>query len=159
MKHFIVFATVILFGLTNCSSSQKVVYELNSNAEFNVTKAEYYNWIGGVRGAQGTIVNIIIDSQNIKVDSLYFRGKVIVPEVKLQKNNAILIIGNIQDSSKPELILHKDPKQEYGNQGPVKSSNFTFELESNEAVIRFRKNNKTHFQKVLLAKGRTKTYQ
>jgi len=149
----------ILLGFSQCSSSKNTVEMFVENPSFKIMKAVYTNWIGGVQGVRGTTIEIIINNQEIVIDSLYFRNQVIAAELNNLEDNNLQIIGNIINRSTPDLIIHKDPKEEYGNKPPTMDSSFLFELTSDELVIRYLEKENIKYLKIKLTKGKSRFYQ
>lgn len=127
------FFTLLIFS--QCKSSEKV---LDKVQPFKIESATYSDWIGGVKGVRGTTIKIVVTNMNVNIDTLYFRGNKIIPELIKLENNKLQIVGNIINKEKQILVLHSNPKQEYGNKPPVKTdTNFPFELASDEIVISY----------------------
>ena len=150
---------LLLLLFVQCGGSKKVSYELQRNASFQVLKADYKNWIGGVEGVRGTTFEIVINNPNIVIDTVYYRGNKITPNVKILNKTNLQITGNIRSKSKPVLILHKNPEQEFGNVAPTKNTNFPFELLKNELVLSYYQNDKIKHLKIELIKTETRFYQ
>jgi len=150
---------LVLLLFVQCGGSKKVSYELQRKASFQVLKADYKNWIGGVEGVRGTTFEIVINNPNIVIDTVYFRGNKIKPNVKTVDKTNLQITGNLRSKSKPVLILHKNPEKEFGNVAPAKNTDFPFELRKNELVLSYYQNNKIMYFKVELVKAETRFYQ
>lgn len=150
---------LLLLLFVQCGGLKKVSYELQREASFQILKAEYKNWVGGVEGVRGTTFEIVINNSNIVIDTVYFRERKIAPSVKVLNKTSLQITGNISSKSKPVLILHKDPKQEFGNVAPAKNTNFPFELRKDELVLNYYENNRMKYLKIKLIKTETRFYQ
>jgi hypothetical protein len=57
-----------------------------------------------------------------------------------------------------DMIIHKDPKKEYGNKTPTKADDFLFKLKENECVISYLQDQKEKFYKLLLTKEKDAYY-
>lgn len=155
----IIFGIFILFGFSQCISSKNTVDMFVKDPSFKIIKAVYTDWIGGVQGVRGTTIEIIVDNQDVIIESLFFRNHVIKAELNNLENNNLQIIGNIINSSTPDLIIHKDPKEEYGNKPPIMDSSFLFELASDELVISYLEKENIKYLKIKLTKGKRRFYQ
>ena len=137
----------ILFGFSQCGSNKFV-----KNPSFNVDKAVYNKWVGGQPGVSGTMLEIQLkNASDIVFDSLYFQNKVTKVEIK-EFNNTIQLIGHFSTSNskiiqKRDLILDADTVRELENTLP-NTDKFPFELEENEAILSFKKGDKTVYYKI-----------
>lgn len=136
--------TIMIFA-TNCSTAQKLQKE--APAEFD--EVYFKKWTGGVRGG-GSGINLFIPVSNtsIELDSVYFRGRAVKLETKPQ--NKTLFIGRFEtDFNQPkDFILSSDPLEEAKNELPKKPTPIPFELENNECVVSYKKNNETLYYKI-----------
>ncbi len=77
----IILISIVLTGFTNCSSAQK----LEKQVSFKIGEVYYQHWVAGIKGG-GSGVNIFIPidnlDNNVKLDSVYFKGKATKLEVK-----------------------------------------------------------------------------
>lgn len=132
---------VTAIGLMSCSSQKK----LESNPPFTIERPVVEYWAGGrEETGQGMRFQARwnpFDPSAIRVDSLYFRGKV----MKLHREETetgFLITGAYTESGfeKQDLIMHADSLQEVGNQPPKPlptGPEFPFELTPDEAVMSY----------------------
>ena len=150
-------ATIIIMSCIQCSSAQ-----FDKKAPATITQAIYQDWVGGRPGSKGTLVTIKLIEANKKMtfDSIYFNGKAIKIASNLQ-NNELTITGNFRDTFKSrDIILHADPKEEFGNKVPKASNKIPFELQDNEAVISyFIRSKKRYFKISNIKKVKTLYYQ
>lgn len=104
---------------------------------FKIVKSTYNNWIGGQPGVKGVIVKVAIDNPNVTLDSIYFRNmKTALEKEKITSEEKY--IGHFTyPNTKNEIILHGDPKKEFGNPVPDVSKKNPFELENNEAMVSY----------------------
>jgi len=128
----IVILAIIMMSFSQCSSAQ-----LDKKTPVTITNSIYQNWVGGQPGSQGTLVSIKLNAPDKKMefDSIYFNGKA----VKLQSN----LVKNPND-----VIMHADPKKEFGNAPPKLAAKIPFELEKNDAIISYIINDKKRYFKV-----------
>ena len=128
-----------------CSSAQ-----LDKKVPVTITESFYQDWVGGRPGSKGTLVSIKLNNPDVKMifDSIYFNNKA----VKLQSNfikNELTLKGNFMVITKPnDMIMHADPKKEFGNTPPNLAAKVPFKLEKNEAVISYLINDKKRYFKV-----------
>jgi hypothetical protein len=155
--NFIGILLLLLFA--QCGGSKKVSYELQKEAHFEVLKATYKNWIGGLEGARGTTFEIVINDLNVVIDTVYFRDKKTTPNVKKIAETSVQITGNIKNKLKPVLILHKNREQEFGNIGPTKDIHFPFVLLKSELVLSYYQNNKIEYLKIELLKEKIQFFK
>ncbi|WP_439129498.1 hypothetical protein [Polaribacter sp.] len=134
----------ILLGFSQCISSKFV-----KNPSFKVEKATYNKWSGGQPGVSGIKLELqLVNALQIEFDSLYFQNKKTKVETR-QINNMLQVTGHFSTSIRKnkDLILDADPTKELKNSPPL-LQNFPFKLKDNEAVLSFKKNNKTHYFKI-----------
>ncbi len=134
----------LLFGFTQCTSTKFI-----KNPSFKVTKAVYNNWSGGQPGVGGIkLVMHLKNAKDIAFDSVYFQKKITKIEVT-EKENAMHLIGHFTNSKsvKRDLILDADPTKELKNTPPL-ITKFPFDLKENEAVLTYKKGNKTVYFKL-----------
>ncbi len=142
-------ASIILMAFSNCSSSQK----LQKNTPFVIGNCTSQKWVSGVeQGSAGTKVSFNVSAFNqerFQLDSLYFRGR----KTKINTEDTS---GGMQCTAKflkqsikkPDVVMHSDPKKEYGNTLPIKLERIPFELKENEAVVKYMENGKVKYYKI-----------
>jgi hypothetical protein len=134
----------ILFSFTQCGTSILI-----KNPTFKVEKAFYNHWVGGQPGVSGMKLEIHLkDASEIIFDSLYFQEKITKVEVS-QKEKFTQIIGHYSTSKrqKRDVILDADATKELENTVPNLGS-FPFKLKENEAMLSYKKENKTVYFKI-----------
>ena len=134
----------ILFGFSQCGSSTFV-----KDPPFKVEKAFYNNWVGGQPGVSGTKLEIHLENASeIIFDSLYFHNKRTKVEIS-ELDNSMQLIGHFSTSKRKnrDLILDADPKKELQNTLP-NLEKFPFELEEKEAILSYKKGDKTLYFKI-----------
>ena len=140
----IIFILTILLGFSQCGSNKFV-----KNPSFKIEKATYNKWSGGQPGVSGVKLELqLVNALQIEFDSLYFQKKITKVETR-KINNMLQIIGHFSTSNRKnkDLILDANPIKELKNTPPV-VHNFPFDLKENEAILSFKKNNKTHYYKI-----------
>ncbi len=138
----ITFISILLFC---CKSSQEIS---QTNPPFKVTEATYNERIEN-DGKNVTMVSIKIDNTEIKLDSVYFRNRSTRLEF-IKKNSEEKYVGYFKSTNtKKDLILHSDPKKEFGNQVPDISQRIPFKLEKDQAVVSYIYKGKISYYKIL----------
>tara|TARA_R110002049_G_scaffold114646_1_gene265892 strand:- start:11764 stop:12252 length:489 start_codon:yes stop_codon:yes gene_type:complete len=134
----------IIVGFSQCGSSKFV-----KEPSFNIEKAFYNYWVGGQPGVSGTKLEIhLSNSSEIIFDSLFFQNKTTKVEVN-NLDNAVQLIGHFSTSKKMkrDIILDVNSTNEIENTLP-NLKKFPFELKENEAVLSYKKGEKTVFFKI-----------
>ena len=150
-------SAIIIMSFSQCSSAQ-----FDKKAPVTITDAYYKNWVGGIPGVKGVLITIKAKAPETDIifDSIYFNNKMVKLNSQLQKNELILT-GNFIVHSKTDLIvMHADPKEEFGNKPPNISNKIPFELQDNEAVISyFIKSKKRYYKLYNIKKEKTSSYK
>ncbi|MGM5469198.1 hypothetical protein ACS386_02880 [Flavobacteriaceae bacterium LMO-SS05] len=89
------------------------------------------------------------DTNNIELDSVYFKGK--SAKLMLSPQNQNLYFGRFITPPKyvEDLILSSDIKEEHQNQLPKIESKTPFELKHNECIIRYMQHGEVKYYKIL----------
>ena len=135
---------VILLGFLQCGGSTLV-----KNPILKVEKVFYNNWVGGLPGVSGTKVEIHIeDVSEVIFVALYFQGKRTKVEVsKIEKFTRIIAHFSTSRRKNRNLILDADITKELENTLPSLEE-FPFQLKENEAMLSYKKENKTVYFKI-----------
>lgn len=143
-----VFFVAMASAFSQCSST----FKLQEKAPFAIKEVYFQKWVAGVKGG-GSGMNVYIVSKenisnNIKLDSIYFREDKAKIEVDLSESN--LFIGRFifESNKKKDVIMSNDPNAEYGNVILKPKSKLPFNLEDNECVIRYTENEKIKYFKI-----------
>lgn len=148
MKKFIGTGLVILlsFAFFGCCASK---VKAQNEAPFKVLETTYANWAGEQSDMVVTTLKITINNKEIQLDSVYFRNN----SASLKRVDSIensLFTGSFTTSkTQHDLILHADPKEEFGNKPPVTASKLPFEIKENEAVVSYFYKDKINYYKIL----------
>lgn len=86
-----------------------------------------------------------IQTERVELNSVYFRGR--KAPLELHPDRPGIYMANF-DTGKPDMVMHEDPKKEYGNKVPEVHEKPPFELDEDEALIVFTENNTTKFYKI-----------
>lgn len=141
---FSIFILLILASFSQCSSTKK----FQEQAPLDISQVYFQKWIAGVEGG-GSGLNIFIHVKETspRLDSVYFRGKVINLEIE---ENGLLYIGRFLTSlnQKKDLVMSNEPKAEYGNQAPETLQKLPFDLSETECIISYQKGGKISYFKI-----------
>ncbi|MFD2517407.1 hypothetical protein [Salinimicrobium flavum] len=141
-------ALLVLFSFSNCANGKK----LQEEPPLAIKEAYYTSWVGGVKGA-GSGINLYIPAEEdaeISLDSVYFRGRKAVLEKDPAEPGLYVATFKIRsdEGKAADIIMHRDPKKEYGNKPPVILEKIPFELEQDEAVVRYTRNGKEKYFRI-----------
>jgi hypothetical protein len=139
---------LLLFGFTNCANGKK----LQGETPVPFDQAYYSSWTGGQKDAASgftLFLPVELDTQ-VQLDSVYFRGRKAVIEKSAAEPNLFLAYFKIssEEERQKDVIMHVDPKKEYGNKPPQLPEKIPFTLEEGEAVIRYTRNGKVNYLKI-----------
>ncbi len=148
IKSTIVLLVLVLLSIHfSCTSGTKV---FEQNPPFTIKEATFQKWFAGAQEF-GSGIHVFLEignlSQDVKPDSIYFRGMAAV----LQKDaaNPSKYEGNLKTSAKQDVIMDENPVKEMNNPIPDIQKFFPFELSPNEAVLAYSRNNKRYYYKIL----------
>lgn len=141
----VLIAVITILSFTKCGS-----IKFSKNPPFKITKSSYNHWIGGLPGISGTNVKISYTlNTDVTFDSIYFQKRVVKIQLR-ESNGTKLLMGyfkNEDPNKKTDYNLHAVVENEVGNKPPTEK-NFPFELKENEAVISYKRGNKTKYFKI-----------
>lgn len=149
----IIIGTLIIFGFAQCGNSKEMTYKLQENSSFKISKATFKEWVAGASGV-GSGVNVFITFVNLDTDKtvingVFFRGQV----SKVEEDHTVYVARfKTNGNNTPDIIMHGDPYQEYGNKAPTKVSKFPFTLDDDEVVIIYKERGKLKYFKQKLQK-------
>ncbi|WP_428743433.1 hypothetical protein [Tenacibaculum sp.] len=135
---------LLTFSLTQCAS-----VKTQNTHPFKIESASYSHITGGVKGSYNSI-NLIINftaEKSVDFKKVYFQNRITdaVVEQKVGKQYIAARYKTSSNDDRKDLILHADPKQEFGN---TPTEKFPFELKENEAMVSYVKNEKICYVKV-----------
>ncbi|MEH6703149.1 MAG: hypothetical protein V7691_00010 [Galbibacter orientalis] len=142
----IILGTVIIMGFSQCGSSQKLV----DNPPFVLGEVKSEPWTAGVnKEANGVNVYLPVENENgAELDSLYYQNKVVKLE-RIKKDNYLVYIARYSfNKQSQDIIMHADPKKEFGNKPPQVKAIMPFELEEGEAIVSYTVNGKVNYYKI-----------
>jgi hypothetical protein len=137
---------ILALSFTKCAS-----VKMENNHPFKIESASYSHVTGGVKGSYNS-TNLIINftaKEPVDFHKVYFQNRITKAVVE-QHNDKQYIAARYKTSSndQKDLILHADPKQEFGNTPNTPTEEFPFELKENEAMVSYVIGEKTHYVKV-----------
>ena len=129
--------------MIQCASSQKI----DDIQPVAVKQAYYQEWVAGIKEG-GTGINLYIplsDRQNdLNLQYAYFKGH----KIQLNKKpNENVYVGKYQSEPERDLIMSKDPKDEYDNKLP-ETEKIPFDIQGDQCVIAYSKEGKEGFFKI-----------
>jgi hypothetical protein len=142
----LVFLTIVMASFSKCSSAPK----LQKEAPTTFGKVYFERWVSGMaQGPSGTTLFIEVKDDNVKLDSVYFRGQ--GTKLEVDKSSNLRYIGKFTSKSteKIDRIMSSDPKQEYGNKPPKMPVKIPFDLAASECVVSYKINGKTKYFKLI----------
>lgn len=141
-------SVIMLIAFSSCSSSQK----LEQKTPFIVQKPIAQNWYGG-RPESGNGIKVSFTVKNmpegVSLDSLYFRGMKAAITTE-STSDAVTCVANfvIKPDQKSDMVMHSDPKKEFGNTIPKPKHKIPFKLKEDEAVLKYIEGNTEKFFKI-----------
>ncbi len=132
---FLSICLIVILG-SQCSSAQKI----EPVAPLKIGNVYYQSWIAGIEGGGSGInlyIPIILNKNNIEMDSVYFQGK----SAKLEFNDKSEAIGRFSTeiNRKKDIIMSNEPYAEYGNQIKRTPLKTPFQLKDNQCVVSYKK--------------------
>ena len=138
--------SLFLFSFSNCGSSQTNDYSLTQEPPFSIEDSYFQKWVAGVRGG-GSGINVHLSfntlPENVKIDSIYFRNKVV--KAKQVSQDPIQFVGYFKTETNRDVIMDVDAKEEATNVPPKKTP---FQLAENAAVISYSKKGTLQYYKL-----------
>jgi len=148
---FLIVLFVILIG---CKSQS-----LETSAPFEIVEKNYFYWVGGQKGTQGTTITFKgkTSSSNISFSKVYFQNHEydVSPEFN---SYGFTIQGNFAKFRERENVMHKDPAEEYGNKPPAQEKKIPFDIEDDEAILLYSVNGLEGYHKITGIKQLDKVY-
>ena len=122
---------------------------LETSVPFNIYEKTYFNWVAAKQGTEGTTIRLAgrTQSLNISFSKLFFQNHEydIVPQFN---SEGFLIEGTFSKFRDKEMIMHRDPAAEYGNQVPQVEKKIPFDLEDDEAILLYSVNGLEGYHKI-----------
>ena len=134
---------MLIAHVVGCGSIQqdsKIIFD--SSPPFEVLSATATPWVAGVRGGgSGVNIELQLNRSYNELLFVYYQGKKANINYKDADVKKAIFRAYIKTeaNARRELILHKDPKKEYGNTPPL------FKLKDDEQAIVYTKKTKTYY--------------
>lgn len=139
---FFLFLTILVFAGCGSTQTQDSTPILDNTPPFEVMLATAIPWAAGVRGGgSGIIIEIQLNQNYDALQHVYYQGQKAPVDYKktdAQKKLYRAYINTTANTPK-ELVLHKDPKKEFGNKPP------TFGLKKDQLAIIYTKKKKSYY--------------
>ncbi|REH56283.1 hypothetical protein C7448_101321 [Tenacibaculum gallaicum] len=138
---------ILALSFTKCAS-----VKMENNHPFKIESASYSHVTGGVKGSYSS-TNLIIyfaTEESVDFQKVYFQNRVTKAVVE-QHNDKKFIAARYKTSlgdDRKDIILHADPKKEFGNTPNAPTEEFPFNLKENEAMVSYVIGEKIHYVKV-----------
>ncbi|WP_194851517.1 hypothetical protein [Nonlabens antarcticus] len=146
MKFLCLFAFTVI--ISSCSS-QKIT---NTIGPFTGDYQPFaQSWTGGIPGS-GSGINLFLplfDADKESVEIVYYKGMTTtVVEISTGTPRYTIARFSTNFNTKPDMNMNLDPKKEYGNASTKNEEKFPFDLEDDEAIVKFVKDGKFTFTKI-----------
>lgn len=126
----------------SCNCEKKAVEQTNKemiNQDFPISEIYYQSWVAGVRGGgSGIDVHVEFTNELPKDTELKEVQLLNYTSYKVENTEKTKYIARIKTEAN-EMVLEENPKDEYGNEAPVKNENSLIE---GEVLLTFVKNGK-----------------
>ena len=132
---------LVMASFSQCAGTKKI----QDKAPVTLEQVYCQNWVAGIEGGgSGLNIFIPIKDKNFLLDSVYFRGRVSHLEIS---QDSLLFVGRYKTAfNQPkDMIMSKDPKEEFGNEMPEIPKKFPFDLKDNECVISYLEDGKSKY--------------
>ena len=147
----ILICIIICTGLISCASQRT----LQSAAPFEIGTVTVQEWLGGKeKSGTGYLVTIpvAVITKEVRFQELFYRGQIAQVTTEMREEGFIVQANFINTPTKPDLVMHADPKKEVGNQpssikgGSIKD--FPFDLEPKAAILSYIVKNRVKYVKI-----------
>ncbi|RAV29432.1 hypothetical protein [Sinomicrobium soli] len=145
----IFFILLFLSGvfLVQCGRSGYVLSSPPEGVADMETVAEHYT-AGRGEGIRVFVPAGVPDTDTgISLDSIYYRGRRAALR-KTEKDSYAVYIADFPATARPDRVVHSDPRKESGNRPSSVSSGIPFDLEDNEAVVRYTEKGKVRYFRI-----------
>ncbi|WP_461533238.1 hypothetical protein [Sinomicrobium sp.] len=145
----IFFIPVLLSAVfvAQCGSSGYVLSSPPEAVADKETVAEQYSDDQGEKVIRVFVPTSQSGETGVSLDSLYFRGQSAALR-RVEKDSYAVYIADFPAPSKPDRVVHSDPRMEFGNLPSSTSSDIPFDLKDSEAVVRYTAKGKVKYFKI-----------
>ena len=130
---------IFILTLFAACGSNKDLQE-RAPAQFGETSYTYDS-----NGIQLNIPVISIQDQQISLDAVYFHGMKSMLKKSDERPN--LYVANFRMGTE-DMVMHEDPKEEYGNRPPQLPEESPFSIDEDEAILVFTQDEKIKYYKL-----------
>lgn len=119
-----------------------------SNKDLQERAPAQFNEIYYTYNSNGIELNIPVSSiqdQRISLDAVYFHG--MKSPLKQSEEKPNLYVANFRMGS-GDMVMHEDPKEEYGNKPPQLPEESPFSIDEDEAILVFTQDEKIKYYKL-----------
>ncbi|MFP2997955.1 hypothetical protein ABN763_18735 [Spongiivirga sp. MCCC 1A20706] len=138
----------MLFSASQCGG-----YKLEKKAPMTMD-VSCQQYTGGQPGSGGLNIYFVLPDkleQNVRLDSVYFRGRLaklsFQDKTKYGSTNS-QYLASFPQIKKPDIISSANPADEVGNKPPKAMPKIPFELEKDQCVISYQVDGKTKYYKI-----------
>ncbi|SDS39415.1 hypothetical protein [Gramella sp. MAR_2010_147] len=128
----------VLTLFASCGSNKDL--QERAPAQFNDV---YYTYNSD--GLQLNIPVAAIQDERINMEAVYFHG--MKSKLNKSKEKSNLYVANFHMGTE-DMVMHEDPKKEYGNKPPQMPEESPFSIEDDEAILVFTQNDKVKYFKL-----------
>lgn len=128
----------ILTVFASCGSNKDL--QERAPAQFDEV---YYTY--NSNGIKLSIPVVSIQDQIVSLDAVYFHGMKSMLEKSEEKPN--LYVANFRTGT-GDMVMHEDPKEEYGNKPPQLPEESPFSIDEDEAILVFTQNDQIKYYKL-----------
>ena len=133
--------SAVLFSCKSTSAQARAPFEINERS--------YFYWVEGKEGGKGTTIRMkgTSSTTNLSISKVYFQNHEyeVVPE---WRGMDFSLTGNQISTYDKDKTMSSDPAEEFGNQVPPAGKRIPFDIEDDEAVIKYTVNGAEAFLKV-----------
>ena len=139
--------TRILFFMT-CVFTLVLFASCGSNKDLQERAPAQFNQVYYTYDSNGIELNIPVASiqdELVSLDAVYFHG--MKSSLKKSEEQANIYVANFRMGT-GDMVMHEDPKEEYGNQPPQLPEESPYSIDKDEAILVFTQDGKTKYYKL-----------
>ncbi len=149
MRNAVFIILILTSVLAGCSPQKK----LETNTPFVYGEATVEPWTAGrEESASGTLVKISLSemaADEVELQNIYFRGQMAAVSMDMD-GRGMMAIATFPGTTGTDMVMHRDPTKEVGNQPPKKLNDgvFPFVLKADEAILSYLEKDKVKYAKI-----------